>query len=370
MRKIYFEGVVVGSYRAQNIMKVVADLGCEFCYLPDSYMRFNVPNNIVWKIIFKVIAILRFLFLMPMRIFLIMKCDTFFVLPMSFSWNTMFFLFIAHLMRKNIIVDYYIGAYDTFVKDRKTYNEKSFKAKRLLLIDQMLMRMAGKLIFLNLAEKNYYSSLVEMSDLVSNKYVVIPLCVDQKQVITRNIKDELIVCWWGTYIPLHGVDKIIKSMIYLKDKKIKLVLLGNSDKEAEKYREMVEDYNLLDRIEIRNDLSFANGGLFDYLKNNCGLALGVFGESEKAKTVLVNKIVDAAALGLPCLTMKTKATQEFFTENRDIIYSESTPECMAEKILWVLNNQELAWTIGENSIKIYRECFSPEAFRYDLRKVL
>ena len=113
-----------------------------------------------------------------------------------------------------------------------------------------------------------------------------------------------------------------------------------------------------------------NGKLGPFLAHNCDIAIGNFGSSEKAKTVLVNKLVDALSLGIPCLTMEAATTKELLNEGRGVIFSESQPESIAKKILEILDNKYSLSEVGEKGAEAYLEKFSPDIFSVRFIQVL
>lgn len=366
--KIFVSGSISGSYRAQNILKAIGDSGMSYCYNPESYFTPKVNNKILGKIVAFFFVTLTF----PIRLIQIILSSRVIVLPMNASDISIIDVLIGKLFWKNIIVDYYIGQYDAIVNDRKLAKQNSLRARHALLKDQFFLRTANSVIFLNNSEADYYQKIARVT-LDKKKIRIIPLCIDyKKELISVERKDNEFfnVCWWGTYIPLHGLENIIESFALLKNNNIKLNLFGDSDQKASPYIDLIQRLDLGDRVVVNNSYSFSNGKLAPYLGKNCDLALGSFGTSEKAKTVIVNKLVDALSLGLPCLTMKTLAINELFESDEGLIFAEPTPEdiaCQLEKYAYERGALKL---IGESGKSKYLELFSPDTFKVKLLKLL
>ena len=68
-------------------------------------------------------------------------------------------------------------------------------------------------------------------------------------------------------------------------------LFGNSDEKGEEFNELIKNLKLEDLVEIDNTKHFSDNSLTDFLIENCDLAFGNFGDSQKARTVMVNKVV-------------------------------------------------------------------------------
>jgi len=368
--KVYLSGNVSGSYRCQNILKVLGDSGIQFCCIPSVFFNPGFNNKNVNRVVFMVLLLIT----VPIRLIMILFASQLIVLPMNFGIISLFEVFFAKILRKKVVVDYYISSYDTLVNDRKLLREDSFRAKWALFTDQFILKSASTVIFLNESESKYYRKIAGIS-IDSDRIKIVPLCVDYKKELfgprDNNREDSgFNVCWWGTYIPLHGLEHLIEAFRYIEDKSIKLYLFGDSEEKSTPYRALIEKYDLSGRISVNNEYRFSNGKLSPFLKDNCDLAIGNFGSSEKAKTVLVNKLVDSLSLGLPCLTMETRATQELLANNEGIILTQPNAKDIAKTIVdWSSKRSQLN-AIGSAGKKKYLDTFSPDAFKVKLLSLL
>jgi len=70
------------------------------------------------------------------------------------------------------------------------------------------------------------------------------------------------ICWWGTFIPLHGLDKILQAMKILKEHELQFTALYCVDNPHFLHlcRKIQLD-NLEQHVVLRKDLSFPDGSL-------------------------------------------------------------------------------------------------------------
>lgn len=370
-KKIYLSGSVNGTYRAQNIIKSLGD--CNINYF--KFSGYNIlPNVKISRPVRLLVNISWQILLLIAKVPALLSCTHVIVLPMNYSIITLLDVLLARGFGKKVIVDYYIGLYDTYVNDRKTVSSSSYSAKWYKFKDRFLLKLATKVIFLNKAEADFYQRIAEVT-IPKERCCIIPLCIDYRKemFVKANSKPETTdfnVCWWGTYIPLHGLEKVIDAFKFIDDNNIKLHIFGNSDAAASPYQKRINDYGLQDRIFIKNDVTFSNGRLGEFLINSCDIAIGNFGNSEKAKTVLVNKLVDAISLNIPCLTQPTLATNEFFKDGEALKYCEATPEAIAKQILELRDDPVQLNKIKNKAQTQYLELFSPDVFRSKLLEIL
>lgn len=367
MKKIYLIGRINGSYRSQNIISILIKNNYSVFFDSGSNYLDGIKRNSIWdKILIKIIREIDALLEVSRKIFMLCFSDIVILLAMNNAkkWE----LNLAKFLKKKIITDYYISLYDTQVLDRKNVSLKSLRAKKILKSDRRIVDKANEVIFLNKVEAERYLKLIDR-DLKDVNYRIIPLCIDKKDEVKMpffNKKQDFItICWWGTYIPLHGLEKIIDAMVILKKEniKFKLYLFGNNKCEGEKYKNIIKELKLEEDIVIIDDYTFSNGKLGEFLVNNCDLVLGNFGESEKAKAVLVNKIIDGIAMKAPVLNGESSAPDEFFDYSNDIWKTNNDPQSIAEKIksIYSENREEILRRV-ENSYKIYEKNFSEKAF--------
>lgn len=310
------------------------------------------------------------------NIFLLIFSDVVIILAMNQS--RIFEILLAKILKKNIITDYYISNYDTQILDRKNYLEKSLFAKLFKFQDKFVIKNVKKVIFLNKVEAERYIKLTG-EDIKNIDFVIVPLCKmktniekEPKLPFFNKISEEITLCWWGTYIPLHGLEKIIESAEILKERntKFKLYLFGNSEEKSEPYRKMIETKKLQDVIIIENKYSFVNEKLPKFLLEKCDIALGNFGDSEKAKTVLVNKIIDAIQLKIPVLTGESIAPDEFFDYNNDIFRTLNNSKSIANKIIEIsqIKREEITKRVTKE-YEIYEKNFSYISFNNKIKKI-
>lgn len=366
---IFILGKATGAYRTQNFIKYNIDYTNnhlyfdDFLYKPKSRIRF-------------IQIILRKLYLISNVISSMFKLYISDVVYVSAMNHNNILLKFAILMKKKVLTEFYISFYDTSVNDRKLIDSKSRKANYLMKIDQRALTNSSIVIFLNECEAAYYTSTLGV-DLKAINYSIVPLCINEKKAVgTPYYKkglEYITLCWWGTYIPLHGLDKIIKAVQLLKEKGFpcKLYIFGDSDKKAEEYSTLIKSYGIEDSVYINNEYSFKNGKLEKFLIENCDIVLGTFGDSEKARTVIANKIIDGVAMQAPVITGFSRGLSEYFDGESDIFMINNTAEELANKVvdISVMDNKEIRKKIN-TAYRIYEEHFSEDSFNNKIQLLL
>lgn len=361
-QKVYFLGEMKGVYRIQNIIKYCLDRPKEYRVYFNGYA--------------KGFSFMKYLGSLFFGLFRALRANIVYVNTLNVDIDIFWELLWCKIFQKKIIIDYYVSVYDTVVLDRGWFKEKSPLAKLARFIDRYYLWVASKIIFLNETEKERYCAIAGKK-VKQGKYVIIPLYTESNGFIesayVNGERDELRVCWWGSYLPLHGLENLLEAahIVNQKGLPVKWSFLGNNSEKGLTYRNKAKELGIEHICYFSDELSFKNGKMLPYLKENCDLAIGNFGDSEKSKNVLINKILDASAMKLNLFTGYSKAVMEFFDEEDSLFMSGCKPEAIATKIEEICDTsrEELKRRI-EKSYQIYENNFALNIFEQKIGEVL
>ncbi len=261
------------------------------------------------------------------------KNDIYILLP--FSKNQFFKNFFK---RERIINDFFISNYDTYVHDRKKITNKNPRAWWKYFQDWFNFRFSKYLLSDTQAHFEYWE---KMFGKFHGEHFVFPVLADrniyypsEKKVENEKVK----ILFYGSFIPLHGIDVILKAFSLLEKSGIEFE--ANIIGRGQIYSRMKELYDSLDLKQVT-----MNGEIIDEIElasriREHDIILGIFGESTKAKSVVPNKLYQAVASQKTIITMKSNAIKEFFDED-DLIVCENTPEQLSSKLITLICDKKL-----------------------------
>ena len=273
------------------------------------------------------------------------KYDIFFIgfLPQ------LIFSFLYKKKRKDqiFIIDFIISLYNTLVFDRKKVSSNSIIAKLLKKIDTKIASKADVVVTDTKTQAKYFAKEFNID---SSKFKVIYLSANtkiyNKEAGKLDLKEngEFIVLWFGSILPLQGVDVILKSAKLLeKNDKIRFYIIGN----IKNLKINKNDYTNINFISWTPDEILAK-----YI-NSADLCLaGHFSnEIERANREISGKAFTYKAMEKKIILGKSEANQEIFKENNeDIFYVErGNPEDLAKKIEEIYKNKN---NISNNCLQI------------------
>lgn len=245
---------------------------------------------------------------------------------------------VSNIFKKKLIVENHVSLYDNLAEERKKYNEGSKKAAKEMRRDKLALCQPDYIINTSNHEPAYWEKKLGIK-FDRDKVYIAPLfssstLVHQKKFMQDGI---LKICWWGSFLPLHGLDNIIEAMKLLNEKGVKITcnLFGINNSEYSVYAEKIRIAQLDSFVFLRKDLNFYDESLPQYLVENCDLALGIFGNTDKAHNTFPTKLVESLSMGIPTLTMSSPALQEFLNSETDLWTCEPSPQAIAESILTI-----------------------------------
>lgn len=122
--------------------------------------------------------------------------------------------------RSTVIVDFFISVYDTLVCDRKKIKDGLLLSKFCHWLDEKTIRLADLIISDTKAHKDYFVNefgaspeKMEVLYLEADSSIYYP----REQRKTEHLKDKYVVLYFGSILPLQGVDVVLDTIRALKD---------------------------------------------------------------------------------------------------------------------------------------------------------
>lgn len=251
-----------------------------------------------------------------------------------------------------VIFDPLISIYMTKVFDKKTVWPYSPRALKNYWKDYSAFHSADFLFADTQAHKDYY---VRTFKIAPKKIHVMPVGVNTEKFhpIAKKKNQPFRVGFYGSFLPLQGINNIIEAAKLLEDEDIIWEIIGDGF-----------EYHRIKKMVTRNNLNkVILSGRLDYNKlndaiNTFDLSLGIFGASIKSNLVIPNKIYHYAACGQCVVTKDSPAIREVFTHNNNVILVKEMPTDIAEAIMQLKQDDNLRKNIGENARNLMLQKYS------------
>lgn len=245
-------------------------------------------------------------------------------------------MFVARLLawirRKPLAWDWFIGAYDTIVLDRRLLTRRHPIAWAIGAIEWMAVRLAD-VPFMD--TKTHARRMEAMFGLrqgrvghvwVGAEGLHFPPGPAAAHAPGRTLR----VLFYGQFIPLHGVDTIIDAARLLPPGSVEWTLIGTGQ-EAARIRATLEASPVagLRWIEWVPYAELSRHIL------DADVCLGIFGNSDKAASVIPNKVYQALCMERALVTRDSPAMRELLptpAPGHELI-SPADPRALADAIL-------------------------------------
>ncbi len=265
---------------------------------------------------------------------------------------------LARLYRKPLLLDYMVGLYDMAI-DRGTSN--TLRRSLFWMIDWFNTRFITSVTDTG-SHRTEFERLLKTS---LPRMRVLPVGVQEFSLLPPAALDAPLVQYAGTYIPFHAVEIIIEAAQRLPDVQFELIGGGQT------YARTVA---LVEHLGLQN-VSFRHGYFSreDLLamQARSTIMLGVFGDTDKTRYVVPNKVYEALALGRPLITAESAAVREFLTPGEHlIVVPPADPNALAAAIRALLNDPAGQTRLAQAGRRRIEEAFMPEHIGAQLRTLL
>lgn len=254
------------------------------------------------------------------------------------------------LFGKGVIFDAFLSLYDSNVFDRKMYSATSWQGKKDFFLDRLAARISHRTLLDTHEHIAYYS---ETFGVPREKFLRVVIGADDRLFVPREASpaksDTFMVEFHGMFIPLQGVDHIVRAAAILKNENIVFNIVGNGQTFKE-VKQIVDDEGLTN-VNLLGQVP--SDKISDYIAAG-DVCLGIFGDTEKTGRVIPNKVYECAAMGKPIISADSTAIRELFTDGKDMLFSRaSDPESIASAILKLRNDPALRLRLGMAARNLY-----------------
>lgn len=192
------------------------------------------------------------------------------------------------------VVDFFVGLHETHVEDRNAVDPRSPRALAYRTMDHFARRTADLLLADTLCR-------AERWRMGGTPVISLPVGAPEwaHHQPPRRPSLPLRLLYYGNYIPLHGLPRLIAALDALRDEvEFELTLIGTGD-DREEVETLVRGGRLIAATTFIDRVDAAS--LVDVIADH-DVVLGIFGASQKAASVIANKVWQGLVCGRPVVT--------------------------------------------------------------------
>ncbi len=284
-----------------------------------------------------------------------------------------FDLFLAKLLtsfsRKPLVFDALLSLTETVVEDRGLARRGSLLAGLVYLVDKYACRLADLVLLDTEAHVQHFQQDLGVRP---DKLRWVPVGADEvyrRGPSLPGADAPFRIVYFGQYIPLHGVNYIIKAAKLLEehpDIHFELVGDGQTYPDALSLAESLQVQN----VTFHHTWLSPESLIAEHIVP-ADVCLGAFGDSPKAQRVVPIKVFVALAMGKPVITGDSPAAREVLSHGTDAILCEmADPQALAQAILLLKRNRVLREKIANGGHLSFQAKFSSQVIGATVKNYL
>jgi len=247
---------------------------------------------------------------------------------------------VARFRRVPVLFDTFISLHDTVVGDRGLRKPASAVGRLTRLVDRIACRSASLVLADTPAHADYFAGL---TGLPRDRFRILWLGAQEDvfHPVADATPQERLVVFHGTFIPLQGLETIVRAAKLLEHDNVRIRVIGDGQE-----RPRIEA--LVRELDVPN-LELVGLLPIDELPAeiaSAALCLGIFGTTPKAGRVVPNKLFECLAVGRPVVTADTPAIRSAF-DGEVAVVPPGDPEALARRIRELLDDDEQRRDLAE-----------------------
>ncbi len=263
----------------------------------------------------------------------------------------------ARRLGARLVFDPFISLYDTAVQDRALVSSRSIRAGVYRVADRVAVNLADAVFADTEEHLKFFRGFVRLR----KPGFVVPIganeaVFDANRFLGTGVStDKFSVLFWGKFIPLQGVDTILRAAKLLeRETGLTITLIGSGQM-------LSSAKDLARRLELAN-VQFPGFVPLTELPVRIASAdacLGIFGTTEKALRVVPNKVYEGLAMRKPVITGASPAIEEELEPGLHILtVPMGDAEAIAEAIMRIRRDRVFAQRLAAEGYEIFRTTFT------------
>jgi glycosyltransferase involved in cell wall biosynthesis len=272
---------------------------------------------------------------------------------------------------KMLIYDHMMSPYDSLRNEQAVIRKDGLVDKVIYFYEKIVLSASDMVLTDTEKHKQYFH---ELFDLPLEKIEAIPVGTDENLFrvegfsLINDRSGRFEVLYYGSFLPLHGMDIILKAAFVLRDKPIHFTLIGGNRLDLSNFHNMIERLDL-DNVTHIDWVEFEE--LPKYIaRSNLGLG-GPFGKTGQAGRVITGKTFQFLAMAKPVIIGKHNDSDDGFEDKMNCLLVPQGDEiALSDAMLWALEHCERLEQIGQRGYELYRSRYSVKLISKKIKRVL
>jgi glycosyltransferase involved in cell wall biosynthesis len=259
------------------------------------------------------------------------------------------------LRRKPLVLDVLMSLY-LIATERGLQGSSPFTVRMIRWFETIAYRLPDRLIMDTPA---YVAYMEETYGLAAERFCLVPLGADDRVYYPsaegRERAGDTKVVFYGSFIPLHGVQYIVEAADILRDEPgIEFELVGRGPEKAA-IEAAVAQRGL---TNVRFVEWIPKEELTAYVAS-ADICLGVFGTTQQSMCTIQNKIYECLAMRKPLVTGDAPLMRSAFVHGEHLYLCErASGRAIADAIVALRNDEQLRQHLAERGYALFQAAYT------------
>jgi glycosyltransferase involved in cell wall biosynthesis len=252
-----------------------------------------------------------------------------------------------------------MSPYDSLVNEKMKMRGKSLLGRAVYFYERSVLLASNLVLTDTKIHRQYFH---ELFNIPRKKITAIPVGADEDvfrlDVSTEQAADSgfLEVLYYGSFLPLHGMDIILRAASLLRDKPVHFTLIGGNRLDLSVFHHSIEEFELsnvthIDWVEYEE--------LPHYItRADLGLG-GPFGDTGQAGRVITGKTFQFLAMAKPVIVGMYNGDDDGFEDKVNCLQvPRGDEQALANAISWAFEHGESMKRISQKGYELYKSRYS------------
>lgn len=268
--------------------------------------------------------------------------------------------------KRPLIYDHMMSPYDSLLFEKKQIKQTSLLARIIYRYEQAVLKNADLVLTDTPLHQHYFSSCFQLPQ---NQVRVVHVSTDEVlfKPMQTAMSEPFTIFFYGSFLPLHGVDIILEAAQLVQDLPVRFHLVGGHKLNLSWFHETVRQNHL---THIDHTLWIPYSFLPQTIAQAQLCLGGPFGNTGQAQRIITGKTYQFLAMAKPTIIGQIDHDYPFIDKKNCFYIPQGNANALAETIRWAYAHTSRLPEIGQNGYRLYQEKFSINHIATELESIL
>lgn len=292
---------------------------------------------------------------------------------LGFRGHEIFWFIRLIAIGKRLVFDEFMSPSDALLSENKAGPAGKLLGYLLYPLERMCLRFSGHCITDTYLHKEFIAQRFTIAEKKIDVVYVGATLSDldpgpRPPVSVSGDSVNLNVLFYGTFLPLHGMDVILRACSLMQGSPMEFHIIGGRGRPLLAFRKLRDELRL---GNVRHETWVDFEDLQSTIIPRADICLGgPFGGTPQARRVITGKTFQFLAQSRPTIVGRVNEPAGFIDRENCLLVEQASEVQLAKAFQWAIDNRTRLPEIGRNGHGLYRERFSPGSLARQMETAL